>query len=58
MRVFGLDDAPAAATAIADMAVVANCAGPFAATSARNEGRGRGDADNSVHGPLRIGGRV
>jgi short subunit dehydrogenase-like uncharacterized protein len=34
MRVFNLDDAPAAAAAIADMAVVANCAGPFAATSA------------------------
>jgi short subunit dehydrogenase-like uncharacterized protein len=34
MRIFGLDDAPAAAAAIADMAVVANCAGPFAATSA------------------------
>jgi short subunit dehydrogenase-like uncharacterized protein len=34
MRVFGLDDALAAAAAIADMAVVANCAGPFAATSA------------------------
>ena len=34
MRVFGLDDATAAAAAIADMAVVANCAGPFAATSA------------------------
>ena len=34
MRVFDLDDAPAAAAAIADMAVVANCAGPFAATSA------------------------
>jgi short subunit dehydrogenase-like uncharacterized protein len=34
MRVFGLDDAPAAAGAIADMMVVANCAGPFAATSA------------------------
>ena len=34
MRVFALHDAPAAATAIADMAVVANCAGPFAATSA------------------------
>ena len=34
MRVFGLDDAPAAAGAIADMIVVANCAGPFAATSA------------------------
>jgi short subunit dehydrogenase-like uncharacterized protein len=33
MRVFGIEDAPAAA-AIADMAVVANCAGPFAATSA------------------------
>src|SRR5262245_35266051 len=34
VRVVGLDDAPAAASAIADMAVVANCAGPFAATSA------------------------
>ncbi len=34
MRVFGLDDAPAAAAAIADMAVVTNCAGPFAVTSA------------------------
>jgi short subunit dehydrogenase-like uncharacterized protein len=34
VRVFGLDDAPAAVAAIADMAVVANCAGPFAATSA------------------------
>jgi len=34
MRVFGLDDAPAAAGAIAGMMVVANCAGPFAATSA------------------------
>jgi saccharopine dehydrogenase-like NADP-dependent oxidoreductase len=34
MRVFGLDDAPAAAGAIADMRVVANCAGPFAVTSA------------------------
>jgi hypothetical protein len=34
MRVFGLDDAPALAAAIADMAVVANCAGPFAVTSA------------------------
>jgi short subunit dehydrogenase-like uncharacterized protein len=34
MRVFRLDDAPAAAAATADMAVVANCAGPFAATSA------------------------
>ncbi len=33
IRVFDLHDAPAAA-AIADMAVVANCAGPFAATSA------------------------
>src|SRR6516225_10777608 len=34
MRVFGLDDAPVVAAAIADIAVVANCAGPFAATSA------------------------
>jgi short subunit dehydrogenase-like uncharacterized protein len=34
MRVFGLDDAPAAAAALAGIAVVANCAGPFAATSA------------------------
>src|SRR5215831_9502843 len=34
VRVFGLDDVTAAAAAIADMAVVANCAGPFAATSA------------------------
>jgi short subunit dehydrogenase-like uncharacterized protein len=34
VRVFGLDDATAAAAAIADIAVVANCAGPFAATSA------------------------
>jgi short subunit dehydrogenase-like uncharacterized protein len=34
VRVFGLDDATAAAAAIADMAVVANCAGPFAETSA------------------------
>jgi hypothetical protein len=34
MRVFDLDNAPAAAAAIVDMAVVANCAGPFAATSA------------------------
>ncbi len=33
MRVFGLGDAPAAGAAIANMAVVANCAGPFAATS-------------------------
>jgi short subunit dehydrogenase-like uncharacterized protein len=34
MRVFDLDNPLAAAAAIADMAVVANCAGPFAATSA------------------------
>src|SRR5262249_42211421 len=34
VRAFGLDDATAAAAAIADMAVVANCAGPFAETSA------------------------
>ena len=34
MRVFDLDDAPVAAAAIADIAVVANCAGPFTATSA------------------------
>src|SRR5262249_26007284 len=34
VRVFGLEDATAAAAAIADMTVVANCAGPFAATSA------------------------
>ena len=34
MRVFDLDNAPAAAAAIVDMAVVANCAGPFAATTA------------------------
>src|SRR6516165_6491916 len=34
VRVFGLDDATAAAAAIANMTVVANCAGPFAATSA------------------------
>ena len=34
VRVFDLDDATAAAAAIADMTVVANCAGPFAATSA------------------------
>ena len=34
MRVFDLDDAPVAAAAIAETAVVANCAGPFAATSA------------------------
>jgi short subunit dehydrogenase-like uncharacterized protein len=34
-RVFDLDDAPAAATALADMAVVAHCAGPFSHTSAQ-----------------------
>src|SRR5262250_996795 len=34
VRVFGLDDVTMAAAAIADMAVVANCAGPFAVTSA------------------------
>jgi short subunit dehydrogenase-like uncharacterized protein len=34
VRVFGLDDATAATAAIADMAVVAHCAGPFAVTSA------------------------
>src|SRR5262249_17113481 len=34
VRVFGLDDATVTAAAIADTAVVANCAGPFAATSA------------------------
>src|SRR5215469_120215 len=34
MRIFRLEDATAAAAAIADMAVVPNCAGPFAATSA------------------------
>jgi short subunit dehydrogenase-like uncharacterized protein len=34
MKVFDLDDAPVAAAAIADTAVVANCAGPFTATSA------------------------
>ena len=33
VRVFGLDDATTAAAAIADTAIVANCAGPFAATS-------------------------
>jgi short subunit dehydrogenase-like uncharacterized protein len=33
MRVFDLDDAPAAAAAIAGTVVAANCAGPFAATS-------------------------
>ena len=32
-RVFDLDDPQTAAAAIADTAVVANCAGPFAATS-------------------------
>lgn len=34
-RVFDLGDAPVAAAALADMKVVANCAGPFAATSAQ-----------------------
>jgi saccharopine dehydrogenase-like NADP-dependent oxidoreductase len=34
MSVFDLHDAPAAAAAITGIAVVANCAGPFAATSA------------------------
>ena len=34
-RVFDLDDARATASALADMKVVANCAGPFAATSAQ-----------------------
>jgi short subunit dehydrogenase-like uncharacterized protein len=33
-RVFNLDDARPAAAALADMAAVAHCAGPFAATSA------------------------
>ena len=33
-RVFDVDDPPSATAALADMAVVANCAGPFAATSA------------------------
>jgi short subunit dehydrogenase-like uncharacterized protein len=33
-RVFDLGDARSAAAALADMAVVAHCAGPFAATSA------------------------
>jgi short subunit dehydrogenase-like uncharacterized protein len=33
-RVFDLDDARAVAAALADMAVAAHCAGPFAATSA------------------------
>ena len=33
-RVFDLGDAAAAAAALAGMAIVANCAGPFAATSA------------------------
>jgi short subunit dehydrogenase-like uncharacterized protein len=32
-RVFGLDDPAAAARALADVAVLANCAGPFSATS-------------------------
>ena len=34
-RVFDLGDARATASALADMKVVANCAGPFAATSAQ-----------------------
>jgi short subunit dehydrogenase-like uncharacterized protein len=34
-RVFDLGDARSAAAAVADMAVVAHCAGPFAATSAQ-----------------------
>ena len=34
-RVFDLDDARATASALADLEVVANCAGPFAATSAQ-----------------------
>ena len=33
-RVFDVDDPPSAIAALAEMAVVANCAGPFAATSA------------------------
>jgi short subunit dehydrogenase-like uncharacterized protein len=33
-RIFNLDDVASATTALADIAVVANCAGPFAATSA------------------------
>jgi short subunit dehydrogenase-like uncharacterized protein len=33
-RVFDVDDPPSATAALADIAVVANCAGPFAATSA------------------------
>ncbi len=33
-RVFDLDDPPSLTAALADIAVVANCAGPFAATSA------------------------
>ena len=33
-RVFDLGDAAAATAALAGMAIVANCAGPFAATSA------------------------
>src|SRR5215468_2000691 len=34
-RVFDLDDARAAAAALADIAVVSHCAGPFSATSAQ-----------------------
>ncbi len=34
-RIFDLDDARATASALADLEVVANCAGPFAATSAQ-----------------------
>src|SRR5271155_1503488 len=34
-RVFDLDDVPSATAALANMAVVANCAGPFAATTAQ-----------------------
>ena len=33
-RVFDVDDPPSAIAALADIAVVANCAGPFATTSA------------------------
>ena len=33
-RIFDVDDPPSAIAALADMAVVANCAGPFATTSA------------------------
>jgi short subunit dehydrogenase-like uncharacterized protein len=40
IRVFDLDDAPIVAAAIADMAVVANCAGPFVATTTSRSGRG------------------